>query len=204
MDNCPLFTNPQTIYTTMQFSLLKLFRKLRPSHNQPADSGAQKKETTTYDRAFTPSETTAPVTDKQESAPDYRLERFLKAQEHSYSTALHEITLGQKRTHWIWYIFPQLTGLGHSANSQYYGISGRAEAQAYLNHPVLGKRLREITAALLTHRGKPATDILGGIDARKVRSCLTLFDAISPSDIFHDALQAFYQGSPDRRTLTRL
>lgn len=141
---------------------------------------------------------------KQEPEPDYHLERFLKAQEQSYSTALQEITLGQKRTHWIWYIFPQLTGLGRSANSQYYGISGRGEAEAYLRHPVLGKRLREITAALLTHSDKPAEDILGGIDAKKVRSCLTLFNAISPSDIFSRALTAFYHGRPDHHTLNRL
>ena len=91
--------------------------------------------------------------------------------------------------------------LGRSANAKYYGISGLNEAKAYLSHPILGARLREITAALLQHRGEDAVSILGGIDALKVRSCMTLFDAVSPNDIFRQVLDAFYNGEPDKYTL---
>ena len=105
---------------------------------------------------------------------------------------MREITDGRKRTHWIWFIFPQLAVLGHSANAKYYGISGYDEAKAYYEHPILGTRLREITMALLQHHGESAVDILGDIDAVKVRSCMTLFDAVSPDDIFQEVLDAFY------------
>lgn len=128
---------------------------------------------------------------------DYNLERFITAQNSSYGsyeTALREITDGYKSSHWIWYVFPQLRGLGSSYNCRLYGIDDREEAVAYLSHPVLGPRLREITAALLTHSDKSATDILGPIDAVKVRSCMTLFDCISPSDIFAEVLSSFYNG----------
>ncbi|MGM9811843.1 MAG: DUF1810 domain-containing protein [Muribaculaceae bacterium] len=128
-------------------------------------------------------------------------ERFLAAQNFYYSLALQEITDGRKRSHWIWFIFPQLAVLGRSANAKYYGISGLDEAKAYLEHPILGARLREITAALLQHRGEKAEDIFGGIDALKVRSCMTLFDAVSPNDVFNEVLDAFYHGSPDEYTL---
>ena len=128
-------------------------------------------------------------------------DRFLTAQNFYYNVALQEITDGRKRSHWIWFIFPQLAVLGRSANAKYYGISGLDEAKAYLSHPVLGARLREITAALLQHRGERAEDILGGVDALKVRSCMTLFDAVSPDDIFQEVLDAFYNGSPDEYTL---
>lgn len=131
----------------------------------------------------------------------YYLERFLKAHRFNYENALREITDGRKRTHWIWFIFPQLAVLGHSANAKYYGLSGYDEAKAYLEHPILGVRLREITKALLQHRGESAVDILGDIDAVKVRSCMTLFDAVSPDDIFQEVLDAFYGGSSDKKTL---
>lgn len=131
----------------------------------------------------------------------YNLERFLTAHKYNYENALREITDGRKRTHWIWFIFPQLAVLGHSANAKYYGISGYDEAKAYLEHPILGARLREITRALLQHRGESAVDILGGIDAVKVRSCMTLFDAVSPDDIFQEVLDAFYGGTYDKMTL---
>ena len=91
--------------------------------------------------------------------------------------------------------------LGHSTNAKYYGISGYDEAKAYLEHPILGARLREITMALLQHRGESAVDILGDIDAVKVRSCMTLFDAVSPDDIFQEVLDAFYGGTSDKKTL---
>lgn len=131
----------------------------------------------------------------------YNLERFLTAHKYNYENALREIADGRKRTHWIWFIFPQLEVLGRSANAKYYGISGYDEARAYLEHPKLGARLREITMALLQHRGESAVDILGDIDAVKVRSCMTLFDAVSPNDIFKDVLDAFYNGTSDKKTL---
>ena len=136
-----------------------------------------------------------------EGKRNYYLERFLTVHKYNYENALREITDGRKRTHWIWFIFPQLAVLGHSANAKYYGISGYDEAKAYLEHPILGTRLREITRALLQHRGESAVDILGGIDAVKVRSCMTLFDAVSPDDIFQEVLDAFYGGTYDKMTL---
>ena len=129
------------------------------------------------------------------------LERFVKAQEQMYAIALQEIEQGQKWSHWIWYIFPQLAVLGHSRNAKYYGLSGYDEAEAYLNHPVLGCRLREITQALLQHKELTAEEILGGIDAMKVKSSMTLFAEVSPDDIFDEVLKVFYNGSYDKLTL---
>ncbi|MDE6402251.1 MAG: DUF1810 domain-containing protein [Muribaculaceae bacterium] len=130
--------------------------------------------------------------------------RFLDAQAQEwcgYNVALGEITSGRKVSHWIWYIFPQLRGLGHSRMSHYYGIADRKEAEAYLSHHVLGARLREITEALLKHADKPAVRIFGGIDALKVMSCMTLFDCIAPNDIFGDVLDSFYNGERDNKSI---
>lgn len=135
------------------------------------------------------------------SGDPYYLERFVKAQERMYTIALREIEQGKKLLHWIWYIFPQLAALGHSHNAKYYGLSGYDEAEAYLNHPVLGSRLREITQELLQHKELTAVDILGGIDAMKVKSCMTLFAEVSPDDIFDEVLKVFYNGSSDKMTL---
>ena len=135
---------------------------------------------------------------------NYDLERFLEAQEMDYGMALREIHDGQKRGHWIWYIFPQIKGLGHSYNSEFYGISGTEEAKAYLNHPVLGQRLREITSALLNCGNPSASDILGFPDDLKVRSCMTLFDLVSPKDIFNDVLEKYYEGKRCEKTIWRL
>lgn len=135
---------------------------------------------------------------------DNDINRFVEAQEAKwmgYDCALAEITNGKKISHWIWYIFPQLRGLGHSRRSHYYGIVDRKEAEDYLAHPILGPRLREITTALLKHTDKSAKDILGGIDAQKVKSCMTLFDCISPNDIFSDVLTAFYNGERDQNSI---
>lgn len=135
------------------------------------------------------------------------IERFVEAQNmpcNSYPDALAEIRLGRKRTHWVWYIFPQLRGLGYSHNAHFYGISGRDEALRYLQHPVLGARLREISRALLQHRGSAAVEILGSIDALKVCSSMTLFDAISPSDVFAEVLSSFYGDIRCERTLSLL
>lgn len=131
----------------------------------------------------------------------FNLERFLDAQKSFYSVALQEVIDGQKRSHWIWCIFPQLSVLGHSYNAKYYGISGYDEAEAYYSHPVLGARLREVTTALLRHSGTSAEDIFGGLDAMKVRSCMTLFDAVCPNDIFEQVLDVFYGGKSDKKTL---
>ena len=131
------------------------------------------------------------------------LERFLDAQEGVYTTALAEIRAGRKSSHWIWYIFPQMRGLGHSYNSEYYGIESLEEAREYLHHEVLGERLREITGALLEHRNKSATDILGEIDAMKLRSSMTLFDMASPNDIFAEVLDVFYEGNRCKHTLRK-
>lgn len=131
----------------------------------------------------------------------YNLQRFLGAQSNCYQQALQEIQGGQIRSHWIWFIFPQLAILGHSRNAKYYGISGYDEAEAYLNHPILGERLRVITKALLTHTDMDVVDIFGEIDAMKVCSCMTLFDAVSPDDVFQKVLDGFYKGQYDLKTL---
>lgn len=120
------------------------------------------------------------------------LERFIEAQKHDYQLALEEVRAGKKMSHWIWYIFPQMYGLGHSCYANLYGIRDKKEAEEYLNHKILGKRLREITMALLEHNGCSAEDIFGDLDAMKVRSCMTLFDVISPEDIFAEVLNKFY------------
>lgn len=120
------------------------------------------------------------------------LERFIEAQGHHYKLALEEVRSGKKQSHWVWYIFPQMRGLGRSYFAQLSGISDREEAVAYLNHEVLGPRLREITSALLDHVDYSAEEIFGDLDAMKVRSCMTLFDVISPDDIFADVLNKFY------------
>lgn len=134
----------------------------------------------------------------------YDLERFLKAQEIVYPLALKEIKEGKKQSHWIWYVFPQIKGLGHSYNSEFYGISSQEEAKAYLEHPVLGARLREITQALLDCGNPSADDILGFPDVLKVRSCMTLFDLVSPNDIFNKVLFRFYESQKCDKTLWRL
>lgn len=131
----------------------------------------------------------------------YNLARFIEAQEYNYPNALQEIRDSRKTSHWIWFIYPQMKGLGRSYNSQYYGISFLEEARAYLAHPLLGMRLREITHALLTHKSESADKILGHIEALKVRSCMTLFDIIEPNTIFAEVLDSFYEGTRDNRTL---
>lgn len=138
---------------------------------------------------------------------NYDLERFVKAQDSkwgAYGEALREIQNGNKQGHWIWYVFPQLKGLGHSQNSEYYGISGKDEARAYLNHPVLGARLKEITKAFLECSNTFAYNILGFPDVLKVQSCMTLFDIVSPNDIFAEVLDKFYEGKRCEKTIKRL
>ena len=135
--------------------------------------------------------------------PDpFRLSRFVEAQSAAYDTALAELRAGRKRSHWIWYVFPQLAGLGRSATSMLYGLSGIAEAAAYLAHPVLGPRLREAVQAMLSHRALPAAAVLGELDAMKFRSCLTLFTLAAPDEaLFGEALKRLFAGQPDAATL---
>ena len=120
------------------------------------------------------------------------LERFVEAQKRDYKTALEEVRKGKKETHWIWYVFPQMLGLGRSCYANLYGIKNKNEAEEYLKHKILGKRLREVTNALLEHEGKSADDIFGYPDTMKVKSSMTLFDSISPNDIFAQVLEKFY------------
>jgi uncharacterized protein (DUF1810 family) len=136
------------------------------------------------------------------TTPDtFNLQRFLDAQENDYADALREIKQGYKQSHWIWFIFPQMRGLGRSSMAEYYGISSIEEARAYLDHPTLKARLIEISTALLQHKGKStAYEILGTIDAIKVRSCMTLFDHIMPNAIFAEVLNAFYNSERDEKT----
>lgn len=141
------------------------------------------------------------------SKPGNRLQRFLEAQAYmrdGYHDALDEVRKGRKCGHWVWYIFPQLRGLGYSYMSNYYGITGKEEALAYLENETLANRLREVSTALLQHTDKSAYDIFGNIDAIKVRSCMTLFDAVSPNDVFEQVLQQFYGGEQCQRTLKML
>lgn len=133
---------------------------------------------------------------------NYDLNRFLEAQNGVYPIALKELQEGCKRSHWMWYIFPQLKYLGHSYNAKYYGISGIAEATAYLQHPILGQRLREVTSAILHLSGNDAEAIFGGVDAMKLRSSMTLFDVVSPNDIFAQIIDKYFNGQSDNRTIS--
>ncbi len=130
------------------------------------------------------------------------LDRFIEAQEHTYATALDEIKRGKKRSHWMWYIFPQLRGLGMSSMAYAYGIADLAEARAYLAHPVLSARIIEICKALLAHENKNPKDIFGHTDALKLRSSMTLFALVSEDgSVFHKVLERFYDGEMDDMTL---
>lgn len=133
------------------------------------------------------------------------LKRFLDAQDSRYAgyeTALKELRAGLKQSHWIWYIFPQMKGLGHSGYSNLYGISSLLEAKAYLEEPVLSARLREAVLAVVAHAGsRTADEMLGRTDALKLRSSLTLFDIVCPGDIFAEALTYLYEGKRCGRTL---
>ena len=136
---------------------------------------------------------------------DFDLARFVEVQNEVYGAALQELRDGQKRSHWMWFIFPQIWGLGRSDTARFYAISGRLEAEAYLRHPVLGPRLEECTRAMLKHPNRSAHDILGSPDDLKFKSSMTLFDAVSQTGSpFETALQIFYAGSRDRPTLAAL
>jgi uncharacterized protein (DUF1810 family) len=133
------------------------------------------------------------------------LGRFVEAQQGDYERALAEIRAGRKRSHWMWYVFPQIDGLGFSATARHYAIKSRAEAEAYLAHPVLGPRLVECSEAALAVLGRSAHEIFGTPDDLKLRSCATLFAAVSPpGSVFERLLAKYYQGKPDDKTLRLL
>jgi uncharacterized protein (DUF1810 family) len=135
----------------------------------------------------------------------YDLQRFITAQDRVYDDVCAELRGGRKRSHWMWFIFPQIAGLGHSAMAQRYAISSLQEAVAYLDHPTLGPRLRECTRLVTLVEGRSAHDILGSPDDIKFRSCLTLFaQAASDDRIFREALDKYFSGAFDRSTLERL
>ena len=138
-------------------------------------------------------------------ADPYNLERFVDAQDDAYERALAEIARGRKTTHWMWFIFPQIEGLGSSAMAERYAIGSLAEARAYLEHPLLGARYRRCVSALQDLVGTTAEKIFGDIDARKLFSSLTLFAEAAPSDrLFAAALDRWLSGRRDPRTLARL
>ena len=133
------------------------------------------------------------------------LSRFLRAQENDYEQALREIKSGRKRSHWIWYIFPQIDGLAFSSTSRHYAIKSLAEAKAYLDHPILGTRLTECAEAVVRTEGRSATEIFGFPDDLKLRSCATLFACVSPPDsVFDRLLQKYYRNERDSQTLRLL
>jgi len=135
----------------------------------------------------------------------FDLGRFVEAQARSYEQALAELHAGEKRTHWSWYVLPQIKGLGSSPMSVRYAISGAAEASAYMGHPLLGARLRETVEAINAHRDLSPADILGAIDAQKFHSCVTLFAQVSAEGSpFHAALVRHFSGVPDRNTMNIL
>jgi uncharacterized protein (DUF1810 family) len=134
----------------------------------------------------------------------FDLERFVDAQTSVYPDVLLELRQGRKRSHWMWFIFPQLAGLGHSAMAQRYALSSRDEAVAYLGHAILGPRLRECTALVNAVEGRTIREILGSPDDLKFRSSMTLFAAVSPEPEFAAAIRKFYGGTPDQRTLELL
>ena len=134
----------------------------------------------------------------------YNLNRFLDAQDDMYPIALRQMQEGRKRSHWMWYIFPQLKHLGHSYNSNFYGISSVDEATAYLDHPILGQRLKEISKTIYELSVKDIEDVLGTVDSMKLRSSMTLFNIACPNDVFAKVLDKYFKGQPDDNTIQLL
>lgn len=138
-------------------------------------------------------------------ADPFHLQRFVDAQSRVYATALGELRLGRKQTHWMWFIFPQLAGLGLSSTAQFYAIASLDEARAYLAHPILGPRLRDATAVVNALQGRTAHEVFGFPDDLKFRSSMTLFQAAAPDEpLFGQALAKYFEGAPDERTLELL
>jgi uncharacterized protein (DUF1810 family) len=143
--------------------------------------------------------------DSHSSDDPYHLNRFLLAQEGDYEQALAEIRSGQKRTHWMWYVFPQIDGLAFSSTSKHFSIKSVDEARAYLDHPILGPRLLECAEAVLRVEGRSATEIFGSPDDLKLRSCATLFACVlPPGSVFDRLLGKYYQSERDDKTLQLL
>lgn len=138
--------------------------------------------------------------------PPFReLERFVRAQDPVYAEVLSELREGQKRSHWMWFIFPQLAGLGSSAMAKEFALDGAADARRFLAHPILGARLFECAGLVLVVKGKAASQIFGGIDTRKLHSSATLFAEVSPAgSVFHRLLDRFFGGQRDQATLDLL
>ena len=135
----------------------------------------------------------------------HNLQRFVDAQNGLVNQVLDELRAGSKQSHWMWFIFPQIAGLGRSSTARFYALASLDEAGAYLAHPLLGARLRQCTDALLQWRGRrSAEQILGLIDAVKLRSSMSLFDVIEPGSLFAEALAGFFRGQADERTLALL
>lgn len=130
------------------------------------------------------------------------LQRFLDAQEHDFEIALAEIRRGRKQSHWMWYIFPQIAGLGFSETARFYAIKDKTEAENYLAHPTLGKRLIEISSALMEIKGKTANQIFGSPDDMKLKSSMTLFGALDAANpVFQKVLDKYFDGAKDLRTI---
>jgi uncharacterized protein (DUF1810 family) len=131
----------------------------------------------------------------------YDLSRFLDAQAPIYPQVTAELRAGRKRSHWMWFVFPQIAGLGFSAMAQRYAISSLEEAKAYLAHPLLGPRLRECSALVLSVQQRSIYEIFGSPDDLKFRSCMTLFDCVEPGAVFDECLQKYFEGEHDAQTL---
>ncbi len=137
--------------------------------------------------------------------PEDGIERFISAQHDTYARALEEIRSGRKQSHWMWFVFPQIRGLGFTDYNVYFGLKDLDEAREYLNDPVLGKRLVEVSQAVLGLNGKTALEIFGKPDQRKLRSCMTLFSRIADADpVFGKVLQKYYGGILDEKTISIL
>jgi uncharacterized protein (DUF1810 family) len=138
----------------------------------------------------------------KDAGDQFDLKRFLDAQQGSYDSALAELGAGRKRSHWMWYIFPQIDGLGHTATAKYYSIKSLEEARQYLEHPVLGARLRDCAERVLAVRGRSASEIFGYPDDLKLRSSMTLFARVAePDSVFAGVLEKYYGGKPNTLTL---
>ena len=132
----------------------------------------------------------------------FELQRFVDAQVPLYAQARAELAAGRKTSHWMWFVFPQLRGLGRSETARFYGLAGRGEALAYWRHALLGARLKDCVSVLLALDGRPAREIFGSVDELKLRSCLTLFAQVAPEEpAFQQAIERYFAGEPDPRTL---
>ncbi|HEY0606857.1 MAG TPA: DUF1810 domain-containing protein [Herpetosiphonaceae bacterium] len=145
------------------------------------------------------------MSDPTDPPDPFDLQRFVSAQERVYATVLAELRSGRKQSHWMWYIFPQIDGLGYSSTSKRYAIKSLSEARAYLQHPLLGSRLVECAAIVLQLTGRSASAIFGAPDDMKLRSSMTLFAAVPDADpVFAQVLEKYFAGQPDRATLDLL